>query len=208
MTLLLALLLLAEAPAGERLRLPPVDQCTADPSFKAFRAELDAAIAARDPVRLLALADPEIDVSFGGERGHADFRRTWKLDRPEASTLWAELAEVLSLGCASDGAIAVAPSHVNQLPGDYDIYETMIAVRPGAALRARPTKRAKLVARLDWDVVQVGAWDGRSEWVPVTLGDGRRGFARREELRSVNDYRATFEKVGGRWRITTFLAGD
>jgi hypothetical protein len=208
MTPLVALLLLAEPAAGERVRLPPVDQCSADPGFRTFRAELDAAIVGRDPERLLALADPEIEVSFGGERGHRNFRRVWKLDRPLESSLWQTLAEALALGCASDGTVAVAPSHVNQLPSDYDIYDTMIAVRPGAALRAKPRSGSKLVARLDWDVVQAGAWDRKSDWVPVTLGDGRRGFARREDLRSVIDYRATFEKVGGRWRMTTFIAGD
>jgi hypothetical protein len=42
----------------------------------------------------------------------------------------------------------------------------------------------------------------------VTLGNGRSGFVRREHVRSVIDYRATFEKVDGKWLMTTFLAGD
>jgi hypothetical protein len=208
MSPLLALLLLAAAPPGERVRLPPVDQCSADPAFEAFRTELASAIAGKDPARLLALVDADVDVSFGGERGHGDFQRVWRLDRPETSSIWSELHEALALGCATDGTIAVAPSHVNQLPPDYDIYDTMIALRPGAALRTRPSARAKAVATLDWDIVQAGAWDGRSDWIPVTLGDGRSGFARRADLRSVFDYRATFEKVDGKWLMTTFLAGD
>jgi hypothetical protein len=205
---LLLALLIAAAPAGNRVRLPPVDQCAADPAFRLFRAELDQAIAARDAGRLLALAGRDIEVSFGGERGHDDFRRTWKLDRPETSPLWQELAEVLALGCATDGTIAVAPSHVNQLPSDYDIFDTMIAVRPGATLRARPKEKAKKVATLDWDIVRMGSWDGTGDWIPVTLGNGRSGFVRREHVRSVIDYRATFEKVDGKWLMTTFLAGD
>jgi hypothetical protein len=201
-------LLLAVAPAVHRPQLAPIDQCATLPGFAAFRTSLQAVIARKDGTALLAIVDPDIDISFGGERGQETFLRLWALDHPQTSPVWAELTEMLRLGCASDGTVATVPALSSLLPERYDVFETMIAVRPGSPLRAKPDDAARVVAKLDWDIVELGQWDGRSEWIPVKLADGRRGYVRKNEVRSPIGYRATFEKVHGDWKITTFLEGD
>jgi len=201
-------LLLAAAPAAQRPQLPPVDQCASLPGFAAFRAKLQAAVARKDAGALLAMVDPDIDISFGGDSGQATFRRVWTLDRPATSPVWGELTEMLRLGCATDGTVATVPALSSTLPEDYDVFETMIAVKPGSPLRATPANGAKVLTTLDWDIVKVGDWDGRAGWIPVKLSDGRRGYVRKDEVRSPVGYRATFERVRGGWKITTFLAGD
>jgi hypothetical protein len=154
------------------------------------------------------MVDADIDISFGGDSGQAKFREEWALDRPATSKVWAELSEMLRLGCATDGSIATAPAMSSLLPERYDVFETMIAVRPGSVLRAKAGDTAKVIAKLDWDILELGDWDGSAQWLPVKLADGRRGYVRRDEVRSPIGYRATFEKVRGGWKITTFLAGD
>ena len=145
---------------------------------------------------------------FGGDRGQATFRKQWALDKPKTSPVWAELSELLRLGCATDGTVATVPSLSSLLPESYDVFETMIAVRPGSFLRAKPNDAAKVVATLDWDILELGDWDGLAEWIPVKLADGRGGYVRRNQVRSPIGYRATFEKVHGGWKMTTFLRGD
>ena len=201
-------MLLADASPAHRPRLPPVDQCTSLPGFAAFRTKLQAAIGRKDGKALLAMVDPDIDISFGGDHGQAMFGKAWALDQPANSPVWAELTEMLRLGCATDGTVATVPALSSTLPEDYDVFETMIAVKPGSPLRAKPANGAKVLTTLDWDIVKVGDWDGRAGWIPVKLSDGQRGYVRKDEVRSPVGYRATFERVRGGWKITTFLAGD
>ena len=209
--LLLSLLLVAAPEAGATVhRLPPVDQCAADPSFVAFRNDLLAAIARRDRAFVLATITDNIEVDFGGGAGRADFAQTWQLDRPETSPLWDELGRALSLGCAHNGpgdfyapSMFVAGEEVFEDP-----FTAAVAIRPGAELRSGPDAASSVVATLDWDVLTVPEWDPDSGWQRAELADGRRGYVRSEDLRSPIDYRAAFQRIDGRWRMTAFIAGD
>lgn len=210
MIALLALLLLVPAnPADGRIRIPPEDECFADADFALFRSDLLDAIEERDPDMLLALLSDDVAVNFGGDRGREDFARVWGLDRPAESEVWDQLSDALALGCAMDGTMAAAPRFVSRLPEDAEVYDTLVAVEPGAALRAEPRADAELVAALDSDLMWTGAWDETlGDWLAVSLPDGRRGYVHAGQVRSPVDYRAFFEKDGDEWRITGFVAGD
>jgi hypothetical protein len=84
----------------------------------------------------------------------------------------------------------------------------MVAVAPGATLRAGPSDASRLIARLRWDVVRLDERDREGRWIPATLLDGRRGYIRQALFRGFGDYRAIFNKRQGRWRMTAFIAGD
>lgn len=210
MIALLAMLLLVPATSADgRIRIAPEDECVADVDFAAFRSELLDAIEERDPETLLALMSDDVTVSFGGERGRDDFARIWGLDRPDESEVWDQLADALALGCAMDGTMAAAPRFVSRLPEGAGAYDTLIAVDPGAVLRAEPRADAEAVTGLDWDLMWAGAWDETlGDWLAVSLPDGRRGYVHAAQVRSPVDYRAFFEKDGDEWRITGFVAGD
>jgi hypothetical protein len=212
--LLLPLLLCAGfvgRPAEAR-RLPPVDTCASDIGFAAFRAALNRAIARRDAAFILSAASDDISWSFGDEPGRAGFARAWGLSRPASSRLWRELAEALRLGCrrADDGSLWAPAMSLNEEDADMDAFENaVVAVTPGAVLRARPADNARPVAALRWDVLTLADGDdGTSAWARASLEDGRSGWVRRSQVRSFGDYRAVFERRGGRWRMTAFVAGD
>ena len=191
-------------------RLPPTDHCVQDRSFVAFRTALRAAIARHDAAFILRIAADDIEYSFGDAPGRAGFARAWRLAHPATSPLWRELGAALRLGCARDeGGEFWAPSM--SLIGDEDMDEDyttlMVAVAPGAALRAGPSEASRAIAPLRWDVVRTeGDRDG--SWLRAALADGRRGYIRRALFRSFGDYRATFAKQDGSWRMTAFVAGD
>jgi hypothetical protein len=129
------------------------------------------------------------------------------LKRPRTSKIWKELGDALRLGCSMKAGVATAPSFQDQLGGERDPYETLIAL-PGAVLRERPTERSAVLRRLKWHLLmRDGIWDGRP-WVRVKLADGRRGYVHEKMARSPIDYRAWFDRRGGRWRMAGFLAGD
>ena len=196
----------ALALAVSAARLPPIDQCTDDPSFTQFRNELSLAVEHKDAEALLGLMDDAVVLTFGGRRGKAEFRNCWLANPTERDKLWSELGEVLSLGCAVKGYSRVFPSMFAQAD-DLDEFETWIA-KPGARLRARPALSGRVLAKLSWDVLtEAEPWDG-GEWIAVRTSDGRRGHVHRSAVRSPIDYRLVVEQRGADWRITYFVAGD
>jgi hypothetical protein len=204
--------LLAMSAAATALppRMPPTDQCARDRGFVAFRSALDAAIARRDAAFILSVAADDIEYSFGDSPGRAGFARAWGLARPATSRLWGVLRAALRLGCARGEANEYWVPSMSLIGGDSDedYIGAMVAVGPGASLRAGPSDASPLVAPLRWDVVATERDEGRGDWLRATLRDGRTGYVRRDLLRAFDDYRAVFARRHGRWRMTAFVAGD
>jgi hypothetical protein len=200
--LLLAGLLLLPAAAGAAT-LPPDDECEANTDFVRFRAALFDAVARKDSEALLALTDDNIRLGFGGNDGKAVFRASLKKAEP-----WEQLAKLVRLGCATDGDRYAIP-HLYVRVGDRDAFDTFLAAGTGIALRAAPRVGGRLIARLDWEMLTLVPAAGNSgAWLRLRTDDGKTGYVRRDLLRSPVDYRAIFEKTGGKWRLTAFLAGD
>ena len=206
-----AALLLAASPVYAAPRtLAPIDQCSADAGLPAFRQSLGRAVARRDAPALKRLLAHDVLINFGGDKGWAAFSRQWALDRPGKSAVWKELERILPLGCARVGKARILPSLAGQFNADddQDVFETMVVVERGAALRAGAETDSPIVARLSWDVVTALEAPDGDDVNKVRTGDGREGWLKRSALRSPLDYRAVVEKQRGRWRITAFVAGD
>ena len=205
---LIFLALFLAAPAAAQVgRLPPRDACAQDASFRAFRSELQAAVAAKDADRLLSLTADDIEFSFGDGDGKADFIDNWELTRPRESAIWPHLAEALRLGCGAVGDYLGAPSMFIDFPETLDAFEHVVAVGTGVPARAEPKAGGKVLARLDWQIVPTLDDEG-GDWMKVRLADGRPAYVKRADVRSPLDYRAIFQKRSGRWLMTAFVAGD
>ena len=201
------MLALVVAPAGAADRRPPVDTCATDVSFAAFRTTLNDAIARRDHIFILSILPEDILVSFGGDGGREEFAREWRLGESDSS-FWDELRTVLSLGCRIVENDFVAPALTSQLGEDEDPFDVVVAVRSGAVMRAEANDASAVVAALDWDVLHMRPVETDEAWMALRLQDGREGFVRRSDVRSPIDYRAYFNRANGRWRMTSFIAGD
>ncbi len=210
MIVLFLVALAAIQPQGEWAfqRLEPVDQCAADAGFAAFRTQLNEAAARRDRAFILSVIADDLLVNFGGDRGRDAFDRQHRLAERD-SPFWGELQAVLALGCVRDEGEFIAPSFGPQLAEDFDPFEALVVIRAGATMHTRPDRASEIVGRLDRDVLLMRYIDDLPEdWVAVRRADGREGFVPRADVRSPIDYRASFARVGGRWRMTTFIAGD
>ena len=76
-------------------------------------------------------------------------------------------------------------------------------------LRARPNGLSKIVARMDHEVLLAVYQENEPKrFRKVERGNGQEGFVRRDQLRSVVDYRALFTRESGTWQMFLFLAGD
>ena len=204
---LLFLLCVRPSPSLAAPACLPADEAIQQPDFFSFRAHLQAAVARRDVAAVLAVVDPAIKNSFGGDDGIDGFRRLW---RPEAadSGLWAALGAVLALGGRFQGPDGFVAPYVFtcEVP---DAFTTVVVIGTGVAVRASPSRGAAVADRVDYVVLTVAdrAWD-TDGWVKVRLDGGREGFVSAAYARAPIDHRAYFQRKGGRWRLVTFVSGD
>lgn len=211
-----ALVTAASAAQAQVAKLLPVDEAARDPGFFVFRARLQEAVARHDTAAVLDAIDPNIKIGFGGKDGAAAFRETWKLQDGDKSPLWAELGLVLALGGGFRGTSSFeAPYVFSRWPETTDAFEHVAVLGTDVRVRSAPSLDGKILASLGFDLVRLSQ-AGRSrltpeqakEWTAVELKGGRTGYVASRYVRSSVGYRALFNKINGRWRMTAFVAGD
>lgn len=194
------------AKPGPVVAYPPRDECAKLPGFAEFRDKLFAAAKAKDVEALAALADPKINLDFGGGAGTDELRK--RLSDPKVR-LWDEIAALSGLGCAVDGGIATMPAIFSRVPEDVDAATTMLVTGTDVPMRAKPERTAETVRTLDWALVSLAkGFDPGATYTEVTAADGSRGHVLTAKLRSLLDYRLIAERQGEDWKITALIAGD
>lgn len=210
----LAVALVPETVHAQGLKLEPVDQASRDPSFVEYRDVLLQAVRVRDAGAVAEFASQDILLSFGGDAGRVSLRANLEgTENWQGEAYWNELQRALELGGVflEDGAFCSPYLACLDLPGcpDCDPFETVFVTGRDVAARAAPEPGARIVARLSHDVLRMDAeaYSGE-DWYPVHLRSGGRAFVSHNDARMAIDYRARFEKIGGRWFMTVFIAGD
>jgi hypothetical protein len=218
LTLLLAAFSIIVVTGQERY-VKPVDEANLDKSFLEFRTKLIAAAERRDANYIISILDPKIFVSFGGETGISDFKKFWKLSS-KYTKFWDAFLPVIKNGGMFDRETGkrqdqfFAPYTFNAFPDDLDAFTYSVIFGNNVNLRERPAANARVLGQLSYNVVTIvdtvskkGNTD-KADWHQIETLGGQKGWVKAEYVRSPIDYRAGFEKKGGVWRMTTFVAGD
>ena len=202
--------------AQERYVLP-VDEARKDKSFFAFRSRLVEAAKKRNAEFVLSVVDRDIKNSFGGNDGISEFKKFWKINNP-TSKFWNEFIPVITSGGSfiNEGGnkIFFAPYSFNSFPENLDAFTHGVIFGKNVSLRARAAANSRLVANLSYNVVEIvkSVQDTKNRetvsWYEIKTLGGKKGFVKAEFVRSPIDYRAGFEKINGKWKMTIFLAGD
>ena len=146
--------------AQKERQVLPVDEAKKDASFFAFREKFIAAVKKHDVKFLLDTLDRNVKGSFGDDSGIADFKRLWKLDKPN-SKLWTELLTVLTNGgtFVKDAGVKnkqfCAPYSFTVFPTNLDSFQYQMIFGNNISLRARPDSKAASIAKLSYNVVKV-----------------------------------------------------
>lgn len=203
-------LMLAFPVLSHAVSLLPVDEAAKQPDFFTFRAQLQIAVAKRDKAAVLAVVSKTVQNGYGDDNGINHFKKNWAIDKPN-SELWETLGTVLALGGGfqSDGSFA-APYVASSWPDAAgDGFENVAIIGNKVNVRKAPKADSEVLQTLSYEVVPLDTNDhGNDQWVAIKLPDGKKGYVSRSFARSPVDYRASFEKVDGRWQMTSLLAGD
>jgi hypothetical protein len=207
--IIISLLISGNVAAAELL---PIDEAYKDPSFFNFRQQLLISISNKDKSFLLTILSPTILNSYGGNGGPREFIEKWGLVNAPTSPVWNELQWILNHGGSYSIGIFCAPYVYSAWPHKYDPFEYYVAViRKGVPLRSLPVQDSKVIKKLDYSIVKVldhRYWDkGKDELIHVQH-ENLEGYVSHFELRSPTDYRACFEKLNGKWFLTSLVAGD
>ena len=214
-------------PTGTQTTLPNKS------SFSQFRVRLLDAISRRDANFIRALVTSETEWNYGGTLN----LDSYNID-DKNSKFWAYMDKALSLGCATDNQAKVANkepgSDVWVCP---DVAKALESIRPdkpnvgqlailgqNVNVRAEPGAGAKIVGVVSYDFV---AFDGNTfnslpermqkavkekvidGWTPVKLRNGKKGWVlNRYVYDSETDYRVSFVRTRGQWRLRYFLPGN
>ena len=187
----------------------PVDEGPRDPSLVAFRDTLLAIAERRDSAALHALISPTVKYSFGESQGgpaglFAHWKKYQSMDR-----LWATITDVVSHGGRFvDPRWFNAPWTFNALPDSLDAFEHLIVRDSGVVVRVKPDIADPGLGTLSYDIVRAGVYRPDSVWREIRLPDRRTAYVEARHIRSSVDWRMGMRKVGNRWVIDFFVAGD
>jgi hypothetical protein len=182
-----------------------VDEAPSNRAFLAYRNRLRTAVERRDLDAVVEAMDPNIRLDFGGGYGVAMFRTMVA----EQSGMWEALRMALTLGGGfAHEDVFAAPYVYARWPDDFDSFECAAIVGTNVRLRSAPRLDAPIVTALSYSIVRIDVLKEVKGWTHVELGDGRTGYVAERYVRSPIDYRAVFNLIDSRWRMTAFVAGD
>jgi hypothetical protein len=197
-------------------KLYPLDESNLDPSFVDFRTKLAEAIQRRDLEFVLKIAHPEI--TLGSPEDFPNPQDSLKKMFGPAkyeTDMWRELRDMISLGAVRTYGKFCAPYLYTRFPEELDPFEYLVITEENVRVRAEPKSTAPVVARLSYDIVK-RRWQGYSAvyesingeeypWWRIETPSGRIGYVWGRYARSPLDYEVCFEKVNGRWMMTSLV---
>lgn len=197
-------------------KLPPIDEGNADPSFRAFRKQLLAAVKRRDREFIFSITSQDIHFSFGrGGSGLANFKNRFADPK---RLLWKDLLDVITLGGSFEkqrgGEIYFCTPYVfckftGNLNGRrISAFDYVAILKPNTPIRQKPNTDSPVVEVLSYDIVKSDRSYSNPIWAKITTPTGKSGYVLERDVRSPIDYRAFFAKVNGKWTMTVFIAGD
>lgn len=187
-----------EPAAAARTLPPPKDDASKDKALAAFLSKFKDVLKHKDRNALLAMLAPNVDAGTRGADGPNAFYTAWDLTDPNSS-VYAVLAQILSLPGVMVGEQYCAPYVSAQFPSDLDRSKHQVVLNPNVKVRETNSATSKAVATVSYEIVQVLE---RGEWTKIRTQSGVEGYIPIAYLYSPAGYRACFAKnAEGAWQV-------
>lgn len=194
---------------------PMTDEAKKDPSFLAFRQNLQSIIKKRDWNELLKHVDPQITYTYGlGKPGPQGFKEFWT---SESRNLWPELSTAIDRGGKfNEDKSFTAPYYTTTLwPKDRDEQTWAAVVGNDVTIYVAADKKSRGLKGLSYQLIEVAPQDKFDpKWTKIVLPKDYQnalkfkwGFIESKNIGRLLDYHAEFSKKNGRWLLTAFTGG-
>ncbi len=202
-------------------------------AFSQFRLRLLNATQRADSRFIRAIVTPQTQWNYGGTIN----LDSYKINNKQ-SKFWSRLEKAVSQGCSIDSQATVANkelgSEVWACPDLSRVKQSIQPDRPNtgnlailgqdASVRAEPRSNGQVVGSVSYDYVSIDLSgydtlptrtqeqlkaDVDKGWTPVQLRTGERGWIQNRYIYDEEkDYRVSFVRQSGQWRLRYFLPGN
>lgn len=196
--------------------------------FTQFRQRFLESVKRRDANFIRAISTPQTQWSLGGK---IDIE-TYKIDDSDAN-FWQAMEKAVGAGCTiepnanvaekdSDSEVWVCPDMALNPISNAAGQAQVAILGENVNVRSQPNTTSDIVVVLSKELVQFDtetftnlpvkeqeSLNGIEGWTPVILNDGKRGWIQnRFVYYEIRDYRASFVRSRGQWRLRYFLRGQ
>ena len=103
----------------------------------------------------------------------------------------------------------IAPYVFSRWPEKVDSFENVAIIGANVRVRETPKHDSPSIGSLTFVTSPVLAEQkGHEGWTAIRLPKGKAGYVLSQYARSPIDFRAIFERIDNRWRLTSFVEGD
>ncbi len=195
---------------------PKIDTPKSDLAI--FLAELDTALQHKDSDFIYGMLASDIMNGFGGNGGIAEFKEYWN-NLNTNSAFWAIMPQILKFGgnYEEDNTVYTVPYVFSNWPGHetYNVFEHLAVTGTKVNVRDKPnTETSTVLGQLSYCIVKFD-YDRTEElgelssWSYVmSTNSNLEGYMHNDYLWSPINYRASFHKINGQWKLTYLVAGD
>jgi hypothetical protein len=199
-------------------KIPRPDIKIDDPVLEEFISELKNAVANKDKEYIISMLSPDILNSFGDNGGVEEFKSYWNWPSDDSS-FWNIMTKLLKLGGGEyqGNGQYIIPYVTTDWPDDekYDAFEHMVITGTHVNIRDKPDLiNSKVVGQFSYDIVKVDheksfpSYDETIWYYTVSLDGKLKGYVFWEYIWSPIGYRASFEFIDHKWKMTFLVAGD
>ncbi len=199
-------------------KLPRPKMEIKDPVLNEFITNLKDAVKNNDKEYIISILSSDVYVSHGGNGGVKEFMSHWNWSSDD-SAFWSTMDKLLQLGGGKykGNGFYKIPYVSSNWPGDekYSVFEHMAITGTNVNVRINPhLKTSEVVGQFSYDIVKVDYEKsipafGETTWYYTESLDGKlKGYVFRDYIWSPVGYRATFEFIDTKWKMTILVAGD
>ncbi len=197
-------------------RLDLQDRIRPGSNFDRFRKRLRQAVRSRDANLIRSIASPQIRLSFNSSRTLDDL----DLNNPRAP-IWLAMEKAFAGGCNKQTHNGKKPTWICPQvgaiwPQQLDPQHYVAIIGENVNVRDRPNHNSQIIGILSNEAVELDQtalkktpvnFNNLNDWTPIILPNKQHGYIANNYVYSAYGYHGFFEKIGGKWKMTTFQSG-
>ena len=200
---------LATNTFGQLAKVEPFDESAQDPTLVTFLEQLRTAVNNRDKEHIRTIIASESYIPFeGGETTTPEEFFSFYFERTDHSyNIWEALEYSFKIGGGGFGTskdsyyIPYTSANLHDSDPFTELGSYVIALTASTPVYERTSANSKVIATLNYDIVQVDYEEYQANWETVVLNSGTKGYVKSSDVVYTIDTRCGFVNEQGNWKL-------